>query len=332
MADQTSENVTKRVKLDESNDTETQSRVWIAVPEHAHEYFSREVPNEFESLAFREKLLATSLRNGFSEDNPAATPTPLKERKAVFILGPSAAGKTRALRTVASQLLGETTTNQKDANSESITTIAKPALGAYVLDGANFRSVSKTWATLLQSATEHSFTQKEMEAMNVKSTQLDNKEQEFYLAGYSDGYKKFFKKPTDKLKKELTEHFIDEGASCSDLSTLQCLPCTLGFNTVIPDTCSNVETIVKQALALQENGYSLQVGHIVPALFSYLSSTVGSGHNLVHNVQVLFVYASRSVCERRGVQREIGEGKKYDSKNWQKSTEAIAYFMVRERE
>jgi hypothetical protein len=220
MVDQISENVTKRVKLDESNDKVTQSRVWIAVPEHAHEYFSREVPNEFESLAFREKLLVTSLRNGFSEDNPAATPTPLKERKAVFILGPSAAGKTRALRTFASQLLGETTTNQEDDNSESTTTMEKPALGAYVLDGANFRSVSKTWATLLKSATEHSFTQKEMEAMHVESTQLDNKEQEFYLAGYSDGYKKFFKKPTDKLKKELTEHFIEEGASRSDLTTL----------------------------------------------------------------------------------------------------------------
>ena len=122
------------------------------------------------------------------------------------------------------------------------------------------------------------------------STTLDASETEaafaknFTVAGFSDGYKKYFKKPTDKLKQELTQKFVDQG-----------------YNLIVPDTCSNVKNVLQQAMQLLSSGYS---------------------------IQIWYVYAARHVCESRGFQREVGDGKKYDSKNWQTSVQALEQFVV----
>jgi hypothetical protein len=207
-------------------------RGWTSIPEDKIEQWKSVVDEEFASEQFYEELMTRGLP--YAENAKAEN-----GHKCLLVLGPSATGKTYCLQYIADGRL--------------------PLDGCYtrsfVLDGARFRDISKSWTKLKKEAVDEGFT------------------------GYQDGYDTCMKKATDALKLKLTTRLLNDGA-----------------NLIIPDTCSNPSSVVKKCAMLTEAGYTLDV---------------------------LVVIAPKSVCMQRGTAREQHEGKKYSSKNWQKSMESV---------
>jgi hypothetical protein len=210
----------------------SRKRIWVTVPEVQHDHWSKVVPKEFESASFQSKLLGTFLRQDYEAGETASglVQAPLKERKALFVLGPSAAGKSSALRFMTTKAAARRTSAGNKNGNGSVSISDRGSLegggdiplGSYILDGANFRSASDCWKTLLEQAQQH---RPNAEAMASFVAQLGLVPSDtsgeaafakhYAVAGFSDGYKKYFKKPTDKLKKELTDKFVKEGCHCS---------------------------------------------------------------------------------------------------------------------
>jgi hypothetical protein len=219
---------TKWVKIQKSIE-----RGWSKIPAEKTEEWRTAVEEEFSSEQFYEELMTRGLpyEEGIKAENG---------HKCLLVLGPSATGKTYCLQYIADGRL------PLDACYKR----------SFVLDGARFRDVSKSWTRLKKAAIDEGFT------------------------GYTDGYDTCMKKATDALKLKLTTRLLNEGA-----------------NLIMPDTCSSPKSVIKKCAMLAEAGYTLDV---------------------------LVVIAPKSVCIARGTAREQFEGKKYSSKNWQKSMESVA--------
>ena len=72
------------------------------------------------------------------------------------------------------------------------------------------------WKSLLDHVVQHVLSTKEIENIDEEEVSSGMTEEsaaaiEYQVAGFKDGYKKYFKKPTDALKQELTKNFVDEG-------------------------------------------------------------------------------------------------------------------------
>jgi hypothetical protein len=140
---------------------------WVQIPADRVENWTKSVEDEFLSEAFYQELMSDALRWGgrgsFCDTG----------RRCLFVLGPSATGKTHTVRCIADGRLP----------------IDSCYKDSFVLDGARFRDTSRVWTRLKAEAIADGHT------------------------GYANGYDTCMKKATDSLKAKLTERLLNDGSN-----------------------------------------------------------------------------------------------------------------------
>lgn len=182
----------------------------------AAEGWRQKIESEFSDPSFHNKVMQTMARG---QD-------PLSGHKALIILGPSAAGKSHALKLagVRSPVKGSRCKGMnfeawedKDDFAAKVHAIDMPQR-ALILDGSYVRDSSDCWRDLVALA---------------HSNDLD---------GFSDLFSSYFKPGMDKVKKNITKDAIEKQ-----------------WNIIVPDTASTFKKTAEMIKRLADDGYSLKV-------------------------------------------------------------------------
>mmetsp|Transcript_1781 Transcript_1781/g.1902 ORF Transcript_1781/g.1902 Transcript_1781/m.1902 type:complete len:331 (+) Transcript_1781:103-1095(+) len=227
-------------------------KVEDVIGQDASQDWRRKIDVEFSDPAFQRKVVR-AMAHGHD---------PLRGQRALLILGPSASGKSHAMKIAGVRTPYHTGNKNmsfeawedKDDFASKVAAIDMPQR-ALILDGSYIRDASDCWRDMVALAHSHD------------------------LDGFSDLFDNFFKPSIGKVKKAVTTSAL-EGH----------------WNIIVPDTASSFKKTAAMIQRLAESGYSLKVAA---------------------------VYASTETCTERGKSREKGEGKKYSSKNWVASMQAI---------